>query len=512
MSLFLDNERVASRRVMPGTIVLSAKPVRIGQGRPRKPITPVRRNTFPAQCSFDGLIDEVAVFDQELAPDQIAKQLTKIEGIKDQVALSKRVLPAGEQIDEFGASYTHLRFYDSWDNLWCFGPYPDVVVGFDESPAKFVFWRGVSYIPMIVNEAGQWYSNEFNETWGTSGGDGCQEPMSDKGNYFTYAKILENSPARVVVQYRFPLADVNLVKANYVEETGWYDVADWYYTIYPDGIAVKRKRLWTSGRRNHEWQESMAIFGPDQHPEDIIEKTETVTMMNMEGSRATYNWTTQPPAHVDEPEGKCIQIVNYTGEYDPVTIGETFVGSNVYGGELTPYSVFPTWNHWPVAQMPSDGRYANFPDRTGHSSLTHVFLPIHDEADGDQPFYEKLLLEGMLDVDQHDLVALARSWNLAPTASMTSKGTVNYDKTQRAYVVETEERPINLTIEASENSPLYHCAMVINDWGNKSSKAVYVDGQKVDYRQGLVINSQGSKQLVVWVPIKSKKPVELLIK
>ena len=39
------------------------------------------------------------------------------------------------------------------------------VVAFDALPTKFVFWRGTGYIPMMVNEEGQWYSNEFNETW-----------------------------------------------------------------------------------------------------------------------------------------------------------------------------------------------------------------------------------------------------------------------------------------------------------------------------------------------------------
>ena len=39
-------------------------------------------------------------------------------------------------------------------------------------------------------------------------------------------------------------------------------------------------------------------------------------------------------------------------------------------GPSRDYSMFPCWNHWPVAQMPSDGRYAKHPDRTSHSSLT----------------------------------------------------------------------------------------------------------------------------------------------
>ena len=105
----------------------------------------------------------------------------------------------------------------------------------------------------------------------------------------------------------------------------------------------------------------MAIFGPNQHPEQIIETKRTLTMANLDGETADYDWVDGPPLDVLAPEGKSIQLVNYFAEYDPFTIAE-IAGSGVFSGELTPYAVFPTWNHWPVAQMPSDGRNASFPD------------------------------------------------------------------------------------------------------------------------------------------------------
>ena len=94
--------------------------------------------------------------------------------------------------------------------------------------------------------------------------------MSDKEAYTNHVRVLENTDARAVVHWRYPLLDVLHVRANYDERTGWCDYADWYYYIYPDGVAVKRMRLWTHGPRNHEWQESMAILGPNQHPEQVI--------------------------------------------------------------------------------------------------------------------------------------------------------------------------------------------------------------------------------------------------
>ncbi|MBT3242231.1 MAG: LamG domain-containing protein [Bacteroidetes bacterium] len=499
MKIYVDEQLVGKMELQDGVVELSEKDILIGRGKERRPINPVRRNTFPGQYAFDGLIDEVKIFNHSLTDKMISEQYRLANLADAEIEMDKRIMPSGRAESGFGASYEHLKFYDIWDNLWCFSDHPDVVVGFEDNPSKFVFWRGVSYIPMMVNEKGQWYSNEFNETWGTSGGDGCQEPMSDKGNYFTYARILENTPARVVVHYRFPLADVNLVKANYVEETGWYDVADWYYYIYPDGIATKRKHLWTSGSRNHEWQESMAIFGPDQHPEDIIEKENTVHMQDMDGQSAYYNWTTAPPPNVDEPEEQCIQTVNYTGKYDPITIGEAFESSNVYGGELTPFSVFPTWNHWPVAQMASDGRYASYADRTGHSSLTHVYLPVYAEAEGDKPFYEKLLMEGMLNTDEVDLVNLARSWNHAPAIDLEGEGKAWYEKPQRAYFIEGAESAINFIIKANDDQPVHNLALVIKNWGNKKASTIHLDGKIIEAKQGISRDTDGSYTLHIWI-------------
>jgi hypothetical protein len=417
--------------------------------------------------------------------------------------MDKRVLPEGENKGEFGAYFTHLKFYDVWDNLWRFSEHPDVVVEFDTSPAKFVFWRGVGYIPMMVNDKGQWYSNEFNETWNRSGGEGCQEPMSDKESYNNHARILENTSARSVVHWRYPLIDVKHVMANFADETGWCDWSDWYYYIYPDGIAVKLMHLWTHGERDHEWQESMAIFGPDQHPEQIIHTKNALTMLNLDGDYKVYDWVKGPPDDVEEPEGQCIQYINYTGEYKPVTIGD-FEWSNV------------TWNHWPVAQMPSDGRYATYPDRTSHSSLTHVPPTIYKEVlDGPTPYYQKILMEGMLDWKPKELVPLARSWMNAPKLSNLNGAKGGYDPSQRAYLLGSPADKIELTIEASKQSPMINPAFVIKNWGDKSAANLLVDGKSLEagpgLRQGTFRDTNGTQTMVIWLEERSTKPISIQI-
>jgi hypothetical protein len=516
MALYVDGEPAAEKAVAKADIEMSGKDVRIGRGKPRRPIKPVRAHTFIDTYAFDGLIDEVRIHDTALSAAEIAQSAAGpgLDPDSGRMAqLDARVLPAGEGRGAFGAYYTHLKFYETWDNLWRFGEHPDVVVEFDEQPTRFVFWRGVSYIPMMVNEKGHWYSNEFNETWNKSGGQGCQEPMSDKESYTTHVRIIENTEARVVVHWRFSLLDVFHVLANWDENTGWADWADWYYYIYPDGTAVKKMHLWTHGERNHEWQEAMAILGPDQHPEDVLDTSPALVLADLEGNVDRYSWENGPPEGVGY-QNKKIHVVKYRAAYHPYTIGD-FTGGNVYSGEVTPYAVFPTWNHWPVSQMPSDGRYATYPDRTAHSSLTHVFLPDHEADFGDRPFYERLLMEGMTNKTAEELVPLARSWlkpaGLEAKAGCTSGG---YDPAQRAYVLAATGGPISFVLEASKERPLVNAAFAITDWGD-ADVSLQLDGKQVprgkDFRFGHPRTIQ-THDLVVWARIESSSPVTVTLR
>lgn len=503
--IYVDGKEAGIHNVERLAVVLSETEIKIGKGMDRRPTDPVRANTFVDSYGFDGLIDEVKIYNTGLSPTEI-KEAYSIFGLsisdKERPDMEVRSLPVFAPGEKFGASYSHLEFYETWDNLWRFSEHPDVVVSFDQLPTQFVFWRGAGYIPMMVNENGQWYSNEFNETWGTSGGQGCQEPMSDKEAFTNHARIIENTDARVVVHWRYPLQDVLHVFANVDDETGWGDWSEWYYYIYPDGVAVKKMHLWTHGNRNHQWQESMGIFGPNQHPEQIIETDVALTMVALDGQEVDYSWVGGPPANVDLPKEKVIQHINYKAEYDPVTIGE-FHGSNVYGGELTSYSVFPSWNHWPVAQMPSDGRYASFPDRTAHSSLTHLEIPTYKENSGKLPFQQKIMMEGMLNEEPSELIPLAASWLAPPLlSSVTGCESVGYDRSQRAFVLTAVEKKISLSVDATEDHPIVNPCFVIKNWDQNSRATLIVNGEVVpsgtDARQGIIRDTNGSWTLVVW--------------
>ncbi|GAH40067.1 unnamed protein product, partial [marine sediment metagenome] len=79
-------------------------------------------------------------------------------------------------------------YYDEWDNLWPVGPHADIIVQFDKSPVKVMFWRGTRYSACWVSENGKWMADQSRETGGNwflrkgSSDDyvtGCVEHMSD---------------------------------------------------------------------------------------------------------------------------------------------------------------------------------------------------------------------------------------------------------------------------------------------------------------------------------------------
>ena len=167
MRLYVDGREVARKLVGTGGVQPALADVRVGKaGILRKP-TGGTHDTKPSEFGLDGLIDEVRVYDRALDAAQISRSFDDFNpgpNIAAAPDMQKRRLPTFPGSGKFRAVYTHLPYYETWDNLWCADKYSDLVVEFDQSPVKLIFWRGTSYIPVLSNESDQWYMNEFSET------------------------------------------------------------------------------------------------------------------------------------------------------------------------------------------------------------------------------------------------------------------------------------------------------------------------------------------------------------
>jgi Concanavalin A-like lectin/glucanases superfamily len=511
MRLYINGKQVADKPIGKGGLQLAKADVRVGKaGILRKP-TDGTHDTYPSEFGIDGLIDEVRIHDVALDGGKIAASYangTRGEAAVAAPDMQKRALPACATNVKFGAQSTRLSYYETWDNLWQVGNHADVVVGFDNFPTKFVFWRGVSYIPMLVNESNQWFTHEFNETGFSADAPGDCEPMSDKACRDSHVRVIENNPARVVIHWRYRLQNPEYHWAN-VDTNGWGDIADWYYYIYPDGVASKIMRCYSSKPDTwHEWDEQIVILGEGQHPESVVKKVPVMTLVDGAGTATDYDWNPNPPK--PDYKGKIIQMIHFTGKFSPFAI-QKFDRGDIYSGERTWYSVFPSWNHWPTSQINSSGRNACFPDRAAHSSISHLFWPVSAQQRGKVAYQEKILMEGMTDQPATALVSLAKSWLNAPSVTNVFGGSYQgYEQGRRAYGFGWGSAPLRFQIAASDAKPLHNLCFEIRNWTSRNAKALLKinaisQAPGPDFRQGINIDLDGTCTLIVWVGVSANR-------
>jgi hypothetical protein len=477
---------------------------------------------------MDGRIDEVSLYSEALDEDKIKKLFEELSPVPEFVS-QPRILPTGpEGPAEFGADYTRLNYTEQWDRLWRVGDYPDILVRFADNNCRLIFWRGTSFVPCWVTENGIWYTNEWTETWG-SDVSSCAEPLMDRECRFGHVRIIENTPARTIVHWRYGLvdADYNFVAWDIDGRGEW---ADEYYIIYPDAIGVRKIDLYYSNPlRKHDWEESIVLLSPGQHPYDVMEDPE-ITLANMNGESFHYSWRNNLPVVMDKPDKANIHVVNFKSEYKPFYIISPEPFESVEGKFDSPFfrsysaengknyrpdsvpSVYGWWNHWPVAQVPGDGRWVVNNDRASHFNLT-TFTQWKDYYMDDH-VKSRIMLHGMTRENPEDLVPLANSW-LYPPQMKLETGEAVYEPAERAFLVSNLDNGIlNGNLAATPEQPVINPAIVL-DREKLENPVVKVNGEDLipgkDFQHGTVKELEKWKT-VIWINNTYTKSIELLIR
>ena len=481
----------------------------------RVPSHPVRpQATLAAWYTLDGIIDEVKIHGSSRSAESIRAEVTAANppGTPD---IPKRVMPSGPSgPGRFGAVYTKLSYYPEWDALFRTSEHSDIVVQFDGSPIRVVFWRGTRYSPVWVMEDGTWMADQSAEHF--TNHEGCFEHMLDPQNRYSHVRIIENTPARVVVHWRYAPVSVRQEFSQVDERTGWADWVDEYYTFFPDGIGVRKVVMWTSGRPLGP-SEFIVLAQPGQRPEDIIH-LDALTLVNLKGETQLYSWAGDTPDFTKNmrPDSPVIQVVNLKSKHKPFEIFEPGARMRVFRHEQRKdVSAFPWWNHWPEAQVPSDGRYAIAPDRPSHFSLSWGGPPIH--RIGENKYYATWLYGATLGAPA-ELAPLARSWTQAPALRLSGGGFTggDYDRTQRAYVLQRADGASGAAafdFLASADSPLLNTSVVVKGWGDREA-VVSVRGRSLQAKDGLrtgLVRHLERTDLVVWLPLSATAPVSVQI-
>lgn len=489
--------------------------------------------TTPGTYFFlDGLLDEICIYGNARTGKEIKEEFTGI-GKLPKPALSERGnFPKGPVgSGTFGAFYFKLDYYKEWDDMWRVGNDPDVYVRFDSSPVQLIFWRGTSLVPCWVSENDIWYTNEWLETWGKDV-KSCAEPLMDRQCMYSHVRIIENNDARVVVHWRYALSDAfNTFVA--VSDDGRGEWCDEYHIIYPDHVGIRKMELhYSKPERKHDWVEQIILTPPGKYPADFIEK-ESISLVNMKGEIKNYLWHEKLEIEMPEPKGANISYVNLKSEYRPFIIVPPDPVNSVEGTWDSPYfrtyaanmagkkfksdsvpTVYGWWNHWPVAQIPGDGRWVVTPDKPGHFNLT-TFVQ-WKEYNKTEKTKTRIMLQGMTKGKAGELVPLAKSWLQAPEMVISSEGFKGgiYDEAERAFVLEKTNKsnvPLHLIIKGSEESPVINPAIIIKNWGNQLA-TISIDGKQSlpeeDFRQGIRKGPDGD-DLILWIRLNRQSAFDI---
>ncbi len=160
--------------------------------------------TLPGWYSLDAILDEIEVHARILSAEELSQAVASLAPPAPP-DIPERVLPSGPQgPGRFGAYYTRLEYHWEWDDLWRIDDDPDVVVQFDDSPVRVVFWRGTRYSPAWVTENNLWMADQSVEAWDNK--EGCFEHMQDRHCRYSHVRIIETLALCPGQRLRQPLA------------------------------------------------------------------------------------------------------------------------------------------------------------------------------------------------------------------------------------------------------------------------------------------------------------------
>ena len=470
--------------------------------------------TVAAYYGLDGIVDEINVFDKALTGEQIKEDYLKYTTVKAPDITLRKLPKIDKNPGRFGAFYTKLKYYPGWDNLWPVDQDPDIVICFDKSPIKIIFWRGIRYGASWISENENWMTDQSVETWEIGKGDkeGCFEHMQDRHCRFSNVRIIENNDARVVIHWRY--APVSAYNNTWMPDpkTGWEAWIDEYYYIYPDGSAI-RKVSWNKGTlgENVQYQESLPLLHPGQMKGELL----SVDYVHV----ADYNYNIKPVSFVEDPEVQptdwarkfTIQQYNFKSINKPYICFEPGNEMTIRWNALSTYDKHVGCDHFPVGQARCDGRRSKMSDRPSHCDSFPISDPVINH-NGNRDYWNALY--GMSSMKMKDLVSFGRSWAYSAEMSLSGTGFISkgYDRSQRCYQLlnsNNKSQKVEITLRGSKDSPVINPAFYIKNWNSEGAK-ILVNGKETKCRIGINHDLDGT-DLVIFIPVNETKTETITI-
>lgn len=513
ITLYINGEKVGYTKI-PGNIILQGESfVWIGRSHTDTYPFDTEREVcmqYNSKMILDGLLDELTIYAGVLDSTEVKEKIQNIS-LTNTKPLEWRKMPTGPKDlpNRFAAYYTRLNYDDKWERLWRVAEHPDVLITFEDSPVRFYFWRGINYGPTWVTENNILLSNQSMEFYTDK--TGCNEHMADKQCRYSHVRIIEKNKARILVHWRYALVSVEYAFPLYDTLSNWGDWGDEYFYIYPDGVTTRKqilhshrfKQTWDARIDNpsthYQFNETFFFSQPGHSPSEYTHDASLI-QATLDGEVKEFYKDFDYWKKGIEPvlENALIKVINTKSVNKNFIVFEP--GSSI---QTWVWNANFSWNHWPVAQLPSDGRFATANDRPAHSNLSNG-APTW-VSDGNK--HTAVSLYGMNEMSIENLVVLGNSWNFACDALSSDEKSEykGYDKYERAFIFENQEankfNATDITFRATPDRPFYNNALIIKNVPDVSYK-IASNNKDVQIRYD-VEQTIHSNKLIIWLEHKT---------
>jgi hypothetical protein len=356
-------------------------------------------------------------------------------------------------------AFSTLPYENGWDPKL-----NDVVVSLPNG-ARFVFWRGSSYIPFWAGVRNTGLCYEWAEQLNRpADAVDCVEPLMDKELRYSRVKIVESTPARVHVRWRYQSTDLHYKV--------WGDEAVEDYYFYPDGFGTRVLTLKADPAADYELAELIILAPQEAYPFQVLPRA-PITLIGHDGSVHPVEFPVDR-AREAETRARVKPPVIYSVSLDPSDplrailynprdseLAPLWFGHFQEGAEI----VTPAYwgSHWPLARGNATGsaiddRIAVTPSHNSLMSwakskprpVSERLIETHDAQGRARTMIERrwVWLIGMSAESNQELIARSRSFASPPSIAL-SGARLAFDSAiheRRAIGIEVESPRIEIRL------------------------------------------------------------------